>query len=81
MKQPRYHRANLRKHAIGVDEAEDALYDGWARRRRDGDYYEVLGRTAEGRYLQLVVEEKEDQAWVFHGRDMSQAERKRYDRK
>lgn len=81
MKPIRYHFDNLAEHGIDWDEAEDALYDGWHRRRREGDNYEVLGRTGEGRYLQVVVEDRPAYLWVFHGRDMKDSERKRYYRK
>jgi uncharacterized DUF497 family protein len=80
-RQPTFHVQNLRKHGIGLAEAEEALYDGWDRRRKDGPNYEVLGRTEEGRYLQLVVEVTSDAIRVFHGRDMTPAERSRYKRK
>ena len=46
-----------------------------------GSVYEVLGRTGEGRYLQLVVEIRPDIIWVFHGRNMGSPEKKRYHRK
>ena len=81
MKPVRYHRLNLAKHGIDLPEAEDALNDGWNRRCRVGDNYEVLGRTGEGRYLQLVLEIRPDNIWVFHGRDMDTTEKKRYHRK
>jgi uncharacterized DUF497 family protein len=81
MKSIRYHRNNLAKHGIDVFEAEEALYDGWKRKRRDGDFYEILGRTGDGRYLQLVVEIRSDEIWVFHGRDMNTTEKRRYQRK
>ena len=81
MKTPRFHIANLYKHDVDVDEAYEALVDGWRRRRRHGDYYEVLGRTAVGRYLHLVVDEEQDTLWVFHGRSMEDGEKRRYHRK
>lgn len=75
-----YNLSNLAKHLVSTDEAYEALMDGWARRRRDGDNYEVLGRTDDGRYLQIVVEVTEV-IRIFHGRDMNDAERRRYGRK
>ena len=50
-------------------------------RRRDGLFYEVLGKTSEGRYLQLVVEVTAEAIRIFHGRDMNNTERRRYNRK
>lgn len=81
MRRIRFHRLNLAKHDILPIEAEEAFHDGWSRRRRDGGNYEVLGRTGEGRYLQLVCEVTEEVIRVFHGRDMTPAERKRYGKK
>lgn len=81
MREIDFHLANLAKHGVADFEAEEALFDGWSRRRRLGDFYEVLGRTEEGRYLQLVFDVHPDRVWVFHGREMSDDERRRYRRK
>lgn len=81
MKGARFHYQNLLKHGVMIIEAEEALNDGWSRRRRDGKSFEVLGKTGEGRFLQLVIEEHDDHIWVFHGRDMTDTERRRYRRK
>lgn len=81
MKRIDVHRKNLAKHGVTVSEAEEALYDGWARRRRAQAYYEVLGRTGSGRYLQLVIEILPEVVRIFHGRDMDGSERKRYGKK
>lgn len=81
MKQIRFHIENLAKHGVTPIEAEEALYDGWKKRRKDGDCYEVLGCTDDGLYLQLVAEIKESYIWVFHGRPMNDSERRRYRRK
>jgi hypothetical protein len=72
------HRSNAAMPGGDPDEAKDALIDGWSRRRRDGDNYEVLGRTSKGRYLQLVCEETAIEVRVFHVRDMTWTERRRY---
>jgi uncharacterized DUF497 family protein len=77
----KFHELNLASHEISPFEAEEALHDGWNRRRKDGQNYEVLGRTGEGRYLQLVVEITAVAIRVFHGREMTNAERTRYNRK
>lgn len=81
MKPIRFHQTNLAKHEVMISEAAEALVDGWARRRRDAGNYEVLGRTLDGKYLQLVVEDRGDYLWLFHGREMTEIERKRYRRK
>ena len=81
IKDARFHFDNLAKHAIEWFEAEEALWDGWHHRRREGEHYEVLGRTEDGRYLQLMVTLQPDCLWVFHGRDMTPSEKKRYARK
>ena len=80
MKGTRFHFDNLADHGVAPFEAEEALYDGWRLRRRDGDNYEVLGRTGDGRYLQLVVTDLPDYIWVFHGREMKDREKQRYHR-
>jgi hypothetical protein len=57
-----FHFDNLAKHEVATFEAEEALYDGWAARRRQGvsknghPEYEVLGSTSEGRHLHLICE-------------------------
>lgn len=73
--------SNLAKHGVDDWEAEEALIEGWARRHRDGVCYEILGRTSEGRYLQLVCEETKTEIRLFHCRDMTPAERRRYGKK
>ena len=65
-KEVNFHINNLLKHGVDIDEAEEALLDGWKYRRRDGVCYEVLGCTDEGRYLQLILEEHSNEIWVFH---------------
>jgi uncharacterized DUF497 family protein len=75
------HRENIAKHDVDREEVGEVLRDGWGRRRRDGENYEVLGRTLAGRYLQLVVEDLPDRLRVFHAREMTQTERRRYERK
>lgn len=80
-KAPRFHIGNLYKHDVDLDEAYEALVDGWARRRRQGEAYEVLGRSITGRYLHLMVDELPEELWVFHCREMNDAERRRYQRK
>ena len=76
-----FHYANLEKHLITSFEAEEAFFDGWNARRKDGSNFEVLGRTEEGRYLQLVVNVSPGEYFIFHGRDMNDSERRRYRRK
>ena len=81
MKTPRFHLNNLLKHNVDIPEAYEALCNGWRQRRRDGDDYEVLGRTQSGRYLHLRVEIKAEGLWIYHGRDMNDGEKRRYRRK
>ena len=79
--EPRFHQENLAKHRVDPTEAAEALSDGWRKRRRVGDFYEVLGKTGDGRHLQLIAEVDRDAVWVFHGREMTKSERQRYERK
>lgn len=80
MKELRFHLDDLVKNGLDDLVAEDAMIDGWGRRRRDGDYFEVLGRTGDGDFVQLVVAEYSDYLWVFHGRKMNDSEKRRYRR-
>ena len=81
MKDINFHINNLLKHNIEWFEAEEAFLDGWSRRRRVEDKYEILGRTGEGRYLQILFSDEADEYWVFHARDMKPTEKRRYHRK
>lgn len=81
MKEIRFHKTNLAKHNVLPQEAEEAVLDGWSRRRRDGKNFEVFGRTSAGRYLQLVCDVAGDMVRVFHARDMTETERRRYGKK
>lgn len=50
--------------------------------REDEDVYAALGRTEAGRYLIVFFVYKQDrQALVVSARDMTQAERRRYERR
>lgn len=81
MKDINFHINNLLKHDIEWFEAEEAFLDGWSRRRKMGDNYEILGRTGDGRYLQILYEDQANELWVFHARDMNATEKRRYHRK
>jgi len=81
MPEIRYHQVGLAAHCIGIVEAEDALYDGWARRQARGEGFVVHGRSLEGRLLELEVAPREGALWVVGGRDLDEAERARYRRR
>ena len=70
------------RHRVTVREVEDAVYQhGLAIRGRSKGVYSVLGRTEEGRYLTIVVRYLGDcTVRLITARDMSRAERRRYDR-
>jgi hypothetical protein len=76
-----FNYTNLDKHSVDDFEATEAFTNGWKSRRKVGANYEVLGQTAEGRYLQLIVEVTPAEYYIFHGRDMNDSERRRYRRK
>jgi hypothetical protein len=42
----RYHHLNLAKHGIDLLEVEEALYDGWRQRRRDGSEVKKMNRES-----------------------------------
>ena len=77
----RYDQAGLARHAIGVVEAEDVLYDGWTRRKPAPEGFEVHGRSLEGRLLALAVAVRDGDVWVLGGRELDEAERARYRRR
>ena len=79
-KEINFHINNLLKHGVDIYEVEEALLDGWKCRKREGDCYEILGCTDDGRYLQIVLEDRSNEIWVFHARDMNQREKKRYNK-
>ncbi len=75
---------HLARRGIVPDEVED-LFDGPIIRRRGGtdapDRFRILGRTAAGRYLALVYQEKAYGVFrPFTGWDMRTHERRLYDR-
>jgi uncharacterized protein len=75
---------HLARHGITPDEVEE-LFDGLTVRRRGGtdarDRVRVLGRTAAGRYLALIVQQKSHGVIrPFTGWDMRPHERQLYDR-
>ena len=75
---------HLARHGITPAEVEE-VFEGGLIRRRGGtgrpDRIRILGRTAGGRYLALVVQEKEENVTrPFTGRGMRRHERQLYDR-
>lgn len=75
---------HLARHRINPDEVEQ-LFEGPVLRRRGGtdatDRFRVLGRTAGGRYLAVVIQVKgQDVIRAFTGWDMRPHERELYDR-
>jgi hypothetical protein len=43
------------RHNVSEDEIEDVLRDPIERRRGDGDSQVLIGRTAQGRFLRVIV--------------------------
>jgi uncharacterized protein len=75
---------HLARHGITPDEIEE-LFEGPIVRRRGGtdapDRFRVLGRTAAGRYLAIVYQQKgRDLIRPFTGWDMRPSEGGLYDR-
>lgn len=75
---------HLARHGITPEEVEE-LFEGPVVRRRGGtdapDRFRVLGRTAAGRYLAMVYQERaRGVVRPFTGWDMRQHERRLYDR-
>jgi len=78
----------LTKHSVKQSEVEDVFANKpfihfLEKGHRKGDnVYGALGRTDGGRYLTVVfVHKRNRRALVISARDMTQAERKRHDRK
>jgi hypothetical protein len=77
------------KHRLGTEEVREVFIGSSGRFRfvekgfQPGeDLYAVLGRTTAGRYLIVFfVYKKNGAALVISGRDMSDKERKKYDKK
>lgn len=76
------------KHHVDPDEAIEALTEGTKFRfvekghRPGEDVYAALGKTNAGRYLIVFFIYRKDQSIIIlSARDMTDAERKRYDKK
>lgn len=79
------------KHGITPEEVEEAVFDDpqaillrgpRSKNRNDSYIYYVLGRTASGRYLVVVLlDQGEGIALLVTARDMSQKERRQYRRR
>jgi uncharacterized DUF497 family protein len=77
-----------RKHSVEQDEVAEVFLNAPRFRfvekgHRSGEnVYAALGRTAAGRYLIcFFVHKQEGRALILSARDMSRAERRRYDKK
>ena len=70
------------RHRVAPREVEEAAYAAvLTLRGRDRGVYEAYGRTAAGRYLMVAVRSLgKGVARVITARDMSHAERRRYER-
>ena len=81
MKDRWYHpEGNLAKRGLDPELVNEAFLDGFSRRRRDGDNYEILGVTEDGEHLQIVFEDLPNNYRVFHARPMTGEEKRRYRR-
>ena len=76
------------KHHVGLDEVREVLNTSSHFRfvekgyRRGENVYSALGQTDSGRYLIIFfVHKKGNQALILTARDMTDAERKRYEKK
>jgi len=76
------------KHHVGLDEMREVLNTSSHFRfvekghRRGENVYSALGQTDSGRYLIIFfVHKKGNQALILSARDMTDAERKRYEKK
>ncbi|OGQ00215.1 MAG: hypothetical protein A2Z51_05350 [Deltaproteobacteria bacterium RBG_19FT_COMBO_52_11] len=76
------------KHHVGLDEVREVLNTASHFRfiekghRRGENVYAALGQTDSGRYLIIFfVHKKGNQALILTARDMTDAERKRYEKK
>ena len=76
-----WNRGHIHRHAVAVDEVEDAV----ARRRIREDSYkgrqQLIGSTVAGRVLSVIIGPVPDQPgsfYVFTARPASNSERRRY---
>jgi uncharacterized DUF497 family protein len=71
------------KHSVAFEEVEDVCYDdGHRAERTRAGLYLVLGRSAAGRYLAVILAFKGGGLWkVVSAREMNDAERRRYQRR
>jgi hypothetical protein len=78
----------LEKHDVQSDEVEEVFelgpryFRGPKGKRRGEDVYYVFGQTVSGRYLIIVyIKKKDGRALILSAREMTTAERQRYQRK
>jgi len=69
MKPVRCRSENLARHGVRENEVRECLASRHLRSRNPAGgkgTYLVVGKTAAGRYLEIVFEERGDCRWVFH---------------
>ena len=69
----------IERHGIYPDEAEQVFYNG-AHVRRERTFYYAYGRDDSGRYLCVICELRNNVVPVVTAREMSNRERRSYER-
>lgn len=70
---------HIAAHGVDTDEAEDVCYGSPLIQRTGEGKHSLLGQTAEGRYLFVVVAHKGGGIFrVITARDMNESERRRF---
>ena len=74
--------AHIARHGIEIDEVEEIAFGRHhARRVRGENRYQVIGQTAEGRYLLIILDhEGHGVSYVVTAREMDSDERRQYHR-
>lgn len=75
----KFHFENLRKHGITIEDVEECLKDNRRLVRRIGTIYWLIGKTEEGKLLQIGYRKEENKSYfVFHAMTARAFEHKQY---
>jgi len=73
---------HIAAHRVEMDEVEEVCYERNLIERVGGEKHAVLGQTAEGRYLFVIVANRgAGECRVITARDMTDAEQRRFSRR
>jgi uncharacterized DUF497 family protein len=74
---------HITHHGVRPAEVEEVLWDDpWFEKRRGRQRYQVFGQTDSGRYLLVILDREYNSIfYVVTARDMTEAEKRHYQRK